>query len=213
MISDYKDAYPGGCCIIVGNGPSLKRVPLEFLYQYPTFGQNKIYLLEGFTPTFYICTDPSGVIDRDIVNNMQTIRFTRAGTGFADTNEFKLSSRKYFSRRPDIEVYEGWSVTFISLQLAYYLGFMTVLLVGVDFRYIEGQENHFAPGYGDPIQWDEASLRKGREGIIQSMEFAREAFDFDGRKIINLTEGTALEVFELGNISDWMPEKAGIEGA
>ena len=209
MITDYKDTYRNGTCVIVGNGPSLNTVPLDFLYQYPTYGQNKIYMLEGFTPTFYVCTDPSGVIDRDTVNEMQTIRFTRRGTGFKYTNEFVTTNRRYFSTRPDIEVYEGYCVTFISLQLAYYMGFSTVLLVGVDARYVEGEENHFAEGYGDPIQWDDASMDKGRIAIDQSMAFARNAFEKDGRKIINLTEGTALKVFELGTISDWMPEMTG----
>lgn len=212
MISDFKDTFPGGCCIIIGNGPSLDTVPREFLYQYPTFGQNKIYVaLEGFTPTFYVTSDSDNVIDHDQIDRLECIKFTKRGLGFKGSNEFKLTARKCFSYHPEIEMYEGYSVTYISLQLAYYMGFETVLLVGVDHRYEKGKNNHAGSGYGDAMRWDAHSLEKGEREINRSMGMAEGAYRNAQRRIINLNPTSRMKIFEFGNISEWMP--VGIEGA
>ena len=55
---DLADKHRGETCLIIGNGPSLNDVPLEFLHKYPSFGTNRIYLKEGFTPTYYCSVNP-----------------------------------------------------------------------------------------------------------------------------------------------------------
>lgn len=47
--------------LVIGNGGSLAEMPLEFLKRYPSIGSNHIFLLEGFTPTFYTAIDPMGL--------------------------------------------------------------------------------------------------------------------------------------------------------
>jgi len=134
---------------------------------------------------------------------MSCVKFTREGTGFINTHEFKTTISRIFSKRPDITVYEGYSVTYISLQLAYYMGFTTVLLVGCDHRYKQNEENHFVDGYGDAMNWNERSLAKGEGGIIEAMIMARIEYEKDNRRIINLTQDSNLKVFEIDNINNW----------
>jgi hypothetical protein len=58
---DLKDKHKGETCIIIGNGPSLKEIPQDFLKKYPTFGTNRIYAikhLEGFHPVYYASVNP-----------------------------------------------------------------------------------------------------------------------------------------------------------
>jgi hypothetical protein len=92
------------------------------------------------------------------------------------------------------------------------MGFSKVLLVGVDHRYsFEGQpnqeliaqgpdpnhadENYFSNG----AKWHAPDLKKSEEAY----QMAKDAFEKDGREILNLTPNSALEVFEKGDIQEW----------
>jgi hypothetical protein len=109
-------------------------------------------------------------------------------------------------------VYEGHTVTFVSMQLAFFMGFRTVLLVGVDHRYIyEGppnerhvmkgdDPNHFSPDYFKGMEWHNPDLERSEAAY----RMAREAFEKNGGRILNLTEGSALEVFDRCDLSEWI---------
>jgi len=208
MISDFKNRHLGDTCIIVGNGRSLNLIPRDFLDLYPTFGQNAIYLMRDFSPTYYVAADPSN-LDANEINNIKCPKFVREGSGLDNCHEFRLTRQHIFSKHPDIVLYEGYSVTFVSLQLAYYMGFTTVLLVGVDHRYIpydidkESDPNHFIDTYGGITDWSPQSLAKGAKFIVEAMLLAKVAYENDGRRIINLTQGSNLKVFQIDNINNW----------
>lgn len=214
MITDYRNRHRGQTAVIIGTGPSLRAVPRSFLESYFTFGQNKCYLnkppLEHFTPTYYVTSDPDHDIDRIAVDSMNCVKFTRENTGFRNTNEFRVERIKTFSKHPDMFVYEGYSVTFISLQLAYYMGFVTVLLVGCDHGYtpykagVEKDPNHYADDYEGKTNFDPRALAKGEREIPASMEMARIAYESDGRRVINLTPNSNLKVFPMGRLEDWI---------
>ena len=214
MISDFKDKHAGDTCIIIGNGPSLRLVLRPFIDSYVTYGQNKCYLNEpplvNFTPDYYVTSDPDGDIDHSIVDNMPCVKFTKKGLGFINAHEFILTRKHIFSTRPDIELYEGYSVSFVSLQLAYYMGFTTVLLVGVDHRYkpynpeTEDDPNHYTKEYKGKTDFNEKALAKGALYINESMILANEAYKRDGRRIVNLTENSNLKMFEFDSIENWM---------
>ena len=96
-------------------------------------------------------------------------------------------------------------MTHAALQVAYYLGFQTVVLIGLDHRYeyqgnpgeervlIGPDPNHFCENYfGHGQKWDNLQL-------VESDYYdahAREAYEADGRKIIDATIGGACPVFE-----------------
>jgi hypothetical protein len=117
-----------------------------------------------------------------------------------------------FSREPDRWIYEGHTVTYVSLQIAYYMGFRTVLLVGVDHKYdyegmpnqekrAEGKDvNHFHPDYfADGTRWHNPDLFRSR----LSYQMAKTVYEIDGRRIVNLTPESELQVFETGDIGEW----------
>lgn len=202
-------------CLVIGNGPSLKNVPLDFLKKYPSFGSNRIYLLEGFTPTYYVCVNPlvRQQFEKEILG-LDCTKFLGGGDPIPAPDIYSLRSgiAPLFSYSPMHWVYEGYTVTFVSLQLAYYMGFTTVLLVGVDHRYefvgnpndqvMAGgvDVNHFDEKYFSDVVWNNPDLERSTEAYI----LAREAYEPTGRKIINLTPNSALEVFEKGTIEEWM---------
>jgi hypothetical protein len=207
--NNLHNKHVGETCIVVGNGPSLRNVPDEFLCTYPTFGTNRIYL--RFTPDYYVAINPL-VIDnnRDEIDLLMCPRFIRGGMGLGGY-QLQRSSIAPFSFEPLKWVHEGWTVTYVCLQLAYWMGFTTVLLVGVDHRYtfngkpnekrrMEGDDpNHFDPDYFRGQEWNNPDLARSEDYY----EIARDVYAQAGRRIVNLTEGSALDVFEKGTIAEW----------
>ena len=199
-----RNRHKGETALVIGNGPSLSDVPREFLTMYHSFGTNRIYLLDGFTPTYYVAVDPVAIepFISDI-DNMDCEKFLKSHfTTHLITNAIPLHSSAIpaFSREPDKWIYEGWSVIYVCLQLAFYMGFSTVLLVGVDHNYAEDSANYFDPEYKNGVDgWHAPDLERSE----RSYHMAKTVYDFDGRKIINLTPGSALDVFEKGRIEEW----------
>jgi hypothetical protein len=92
------------------------------------------------------------------------------------------------------------------------MGFSTVLLVGVDHRYeYQGMPNEEQLAVGpDPNHFDQNYFTGGVRWNLPDLEMseasyqlAREAFERDGRRIVNLTPGTALDVFPKEKWRKW----------
>lgn len=220
MWERFRNRHAGQTCVIIGNGPSLNSVSQEFLYEYPTFGTNRIYLREGFTPTYYVAVNPLV-----IHQSLDSIRGLRSAgkfiaANFADQVEGSLPLRSipvpHFSFVPDQYVYEGHTVTFVALQIAHFMGFEKVLLVGVDHRYeysgepnalsiAEGPDvNHFHSEYfSNGTRWHNPDLKKSEEAY----EMANQAFLLSDRRVINLTPNSALNVFLKADIPGALPPK------
>lgn len=215
--NELQNKHQGETGLVIGNGPSLNEIPQDFLWEYPSFGTNKIYLMDGFQPTYYVAVNPlvieqAGNTVRDIDYDAKFI--TAFYTEHLVTDALPLYSSVFpsFSRTPDQWIYEGFTVTYVCLQLAFYMGFDTVLLVGCDHKYeFEGfpnavgiawgeDSNHFHPDYFSGGQkWHNPDLVNSEKAY----RMAKNVFDNAGRRIVNLTPGTALEVFEKGDWHEW----------
>jgi hypothetical protein len=90
------------------------------------------------------------------------------------------------------------------MQLAYYMGFQQVILIGVDHNFKDkgeahklvtstgADENHFHPDYfGKGVKWQLPDL----ETSEIAYQFAREAYEADGRQILDATVGGKLTIF------------------
>ena len=226
----FHNAHRGERCFIVGNGPSLNAVDLRRLQGERTFGVNGIYLKRdemGFEPTYYIVEDPLYMQQHaERINQIDyAVRFfperyidlvpnPGENTCFLlfDWSLYKPASSGYREPRfsTDIErrVGTGGSVTFVALQVAFYMGFDPVYLVGMDhnivvpptaehvirnrYRFAGSDPNHFRSdcGAGTEVylpQWDV---------VNRGFTRARDAFECDGRRIYNATTGGKLELFE-----------------
>lgn len=209
-----KDRFKGERCFIIGNGPSLKNTDLRKLAGEFTFGLNRIYLnyeAMGFEPTFYCCVN-SLVIEQFYreINRIKSIKFVREGTENLITDHINtwfvrsLDGHDFNREFESCGWYEGWTVTYCAMQVAYYLGFSTVILVGVDHNFqnvgrpnqaVEADssdQNHFHPDYfGKGIKWHYPDLERSEK----SYRIARKVYRSDGRQILDATVGGKLTVF------------------
>ncbi len=101
-------------------------------------------------------------------------------------------------------LWEGATVTYVSMQVAFHLGFSQVILIGVDHSFAtkgkpnttvvsEGDDpNHFSGSYfGKGFRWQLPDLDTSELGYIR----AREAYREDGREILDATVGGKLTVY------------------
>jgi glycosyltransferase involved in cell wall biosynthesis/Flp pilus assembly protein TadD/uncharacterized Rossmann fold enzyme len=214
-IERFKNLHKGQRCVIIGNGPSLNKMDLSFLENEICFGMNRIYLLFEkwkFRPTYYTAVNPlllEQSVDEILEIKAPKFLSNKAAPFFKNASDdiiFVQSIPKwYFSYDPCEGLCEGWTVTFFSMQLAYYMGFKEVVLIGVDHHYVtqgkpnsevesQGNDaNHFHPEYfGKGTRWNLPDLEKAEF----SYKMARQAFEADGRRIIDATVGGRLSIFK-----------------
>lgn len=216
LVANLYNAHRGQSVIIVCNGPSLNGVSKQMLAENVTIGMNKIFMWP-FVPNYFVCVNPL-VLQQSWgrIHDLNTIRFVSEKTPDPVAQNSSLmvlhsQPAPIFSYEPARYVWEGHTVTFVALQLAFYMGFTKVGLVGLDHRYeFEGQPNekllmegddpnHFTSIYFKGHEWHAPDLPKAEFAF----GLAKEAFEADGRKIFNLTPNSALEVFRKMNIDKW----------
>lgn len=212
-IRRFRDAYAGQRCVIIGNGPSLKDTDLDLLRNEFTFGLNRIYLLFaelGWETTFHVvvnqlvveqCAEDFKRIRVPLFTTMPNLTFLRGAQNAVYLNTF---NRPRFFTDVNHGIWEGATVTYVAMQLAYYMGFTEVVLVGVDHRFaVTGPASqvvestgpdgsHFDPNYfGKGFRWQLPDLETSE--IAYTM--ARRQFESQGRRIVDATVGGALTVF------------------
>ena len=209
-----KNKHLGKRCFIIGNGPSLNEMDLSLLRDEITFGLNRIYLLFdkiGFNSTYFVSVNKY-VIEQSVaeIERLSCMRFiswdARNNIQFTpDTVILRSRSGLGFSLDVSTQgIWEGATVTYVAMQLAYYMGFSEVILIGVDHDFeTEGEPhklvvsqgddpNHFDPHYfGKGFKWQLPDLKMSE----RAYELARSAFENDGRRIVDATVGGKLQVF------------------
>ncbi|MFM7526930.1 MAG: tetratricopeptide repeat protein [Nodosilinea sp.] len=218
---DHKRAF------IIGNGPSINLTDLDLLKDEVTFGVNGIFLKSrdtGFVPTFYVVEDHLVAEDRQeaIANFQGSIKLFPISLAYciqekSDTLFFDHRPRKSypdgfdFSTDASICTYTGCTVTFTCMQLAYFLGFKEIYLIGVDCDYSipedikvdqeyavgtldmdSDDKNHFHPDYfGKGYRWHDPQVHKMKEAYQEARRVCNET-EVD---MCNATIGGKLEVF------------------
>lgn len=217
-IRKFKNIHAGEDCFIIGNGPSLNKMDLERLNSYHTFGMNKIYLIfeRVNLQLSYLVAVNSLVIEqsKDVYEKIDTpvfLSYKNSKNVIANKpNIYRLFTKYpederswYFSSTLEKPIYEGCTVTFVTLQIAFYMGFRRVFLVGVDHNFVqkgkpheqqimkEEDVNHFDPNYFKGNAWHLADL----EGSEVSYQLAKYAYYHDGREIFDATVDGKLQVF------------------
>lgn len=96
-----------------------------------------------------------------------------------------------FSEKIEWGIYGGSTVTYGCIQMAIYMGFKEIFLLGVDCNYLTNSNNNYF--FEEKVQ-DTLNHREDR--MIMSYRAAKKYADEHGVKIYNATRGGMLEVFE-----------------
>jgi hypothetical protein len=224
----FYNKYKGERCVIIGNGPSLNDVDLGKIQNEYTFGVNSLYYKSrenGFVPSFFVVEDSSVMKENIVEIKKYNAQYKFFPTIYKDlhgdeknTFFFKMNRGFYEKSSPNFCVprfstdfskiaYCGQSVTYINLQLAYFMGFTEVYLVGMDFSYVIPEShsrkgdvllsdtddlNHFHKDYfGKGKTWKDPKLDR----VLMNYKQAKLSFESCGRTIMNATHGGKLDVF------------------
>ena len=223
ILYSLKGKFKGKRCFVLGNGPSLCATDLDALKNEITFASNRIYRIYDQTdwrPTYYVMFDENvakseGVIDG--ANRVNCIKFVRKQGYIAYR---KLSgkvcyphswySRRYldvpeFSEELDKGIYSIATVTYAMIQIARWMGFEEIYLLGVDNKYAyslkrdgsivrnEGVISYFSTN-SEEIP-DQSTASATWECEI-AYEYAEKYSRHHGFRIYNATRGGFLEIFE-----------------
>jgi hypothetical protein len=180
-----------------------------------TFGLNRIYLLFpklNFTTTFFVCVNYHVIkqFASDIEklpmpkfiswHSRRNIKFT------SDTMYLRISNdiENTFSKNPYNKIWDGATVTYAAIQLAYFLGFTKVYLIGVDHNFsttgkphslITSQSedpNHFDPNYfAKGFQWQLPDLETSEKAYKKALQ----TFTENNREIYDATIDGKLNIF------------------
>ena len=241
-IWEYQNKHKGERCFILGTGPSLDKQNLKELKNEITFGCNLIFRNfdnMGFEPTYYTAEDFFFFRrhDKEISGMGNTVKFI---PNFR--NSLTYNGKTIFMNIiPDDVIYEDfpffsinagkrlWSAanaTFLNLQLAYFMGFSEVYLLGIDHEYnfpasmrVFNQNDmrlnnkdtsHFIKGAYDPKEAYHFPILKRSEKAYAK---AKLAFELNNRKIVNCTPGTKLDIFEKESLEKVLKTKKPVSKA
>lgn len=221
-LAELKDKYRGERCFIIGNGPSLRQTDVSRLKNEFTFGMNRVYLAFdewGFATSFLVsindlvieqCVDDFLALDMPRFFSWRARRFFPSDRAAAQMPTFLYTTYDIpkFARDARFRLWEGATVTYVCLQLAFHMGFEQAILIGVDHSFktqgeanrtvvSEGDDpNHFAPDYfGKGFRWQLPDLDTSE----QAYWLARRAWEADGRQVLDATIGGKLTVFPKTN--------------
>ncbi len=216
-----KNKYQGQRCVIIGNGPSLNIEDLEKLKNEYTFASNKIFLCFDETewrPTFYSVEDTLVLKQNaDLIKNVEadyklfpdftlsSLKYDRENIAFKFSHKNPFPKLPYFYNDTEEIFYWGSTIVYTQIQLAFYMGFSEIYLIGVDYTYnvpskkkgknvlvSEGEVNHFHKDYRKP----------GEKWHIPNLEYHEKSFERVNKeveqrniKVFNATRGGKLEAF------------------
>lgn len=222
---DLRKQRTSNRCFIIGNGPSLRASDLDLLENEDCFGCNEIYKIYSKTswrPKYYV------IIDRYSKSSPEIIRDIECGTMFLsdyywrfnqvlreDTiclhQSYNWNENQYkFSSDVAKKIICSPTVTYASMQIAAYLGYKEIYLLGVDHNYAfefapdgsvvnTGQKNtHF---FKDEIPED---IIADVWGMTKAYESCRNYAKQNNIIVKNATRGGRLKVFDRVDFDELM---------
>lgn len=222
-LAAFRDRHTGRRCFVIGNGPSLKIKDLDRLKNEITFASNKIYLAfdqTSWRPTYYSAVDKLIISPAykkiNALNQTATFFpyfFRKYDVRFEDSTYFYFVHEAFypdlprFSLNPIDKVFSGYTVTYVLLQLALYMGIREIYLIGVDFCYNIDQQNYedndqIMVSDGTGSHFHSGYLKSGDRLFQPNLHLHEKAYLAAGRatekaggSIFNATRGGRLTVF------------------
>lgn len=213
QIESFKNIHQGKRCFIVATGPSLNMDDLERLRTNDEICLSMNSIWRAFDkvewrPYYYLAEDYRTYNQYGAVMENMNVRYLFLG----DTNkvywskEHKKNMIKYhyafefsevkcpkFTEDFSRKCYAGATVTYSCIQLAVYMGFQEIYLLGVDFTNGKNSNNE---NYKHFYKEEKLTSVGHNKMVYLAYQSAKKYADAHGIKIYNATRGGNLDVFE-----------------
>ena len=233
-ITLFHDAKKGKRCFIIGNGPSLTIEDLDRIKEEDSFAVNRIYKIFDKTewrPTYYVCQDRFVVndVNDDLGFVIKECDYTFLNNSVVLKNKTCINQSNVFyvflddrNRYPEMPLfsediskvlYEGNTVTYTCIQIAVYMGYSEIYLLGIDHNYSKVILNDGTVREDKEIQNYMPGL-EGAQGFLPALDKTELAYqkariicEEKGVQILNATRGGKLEVFKRTGFDSLFPKE------
>lgn len=220
-IRSIKNSHMGGRCFIVATGPSLTMEDLNFIKDEYSFGMNSSVLVldkTEWTPDIFGIQDEYvyAKVERDLLEKSKSRLAGRILVSNTIRNLFPSSRQfhnfflhyldhKYnhektgeirFSEDCSAVIYDDYSIIFSLMQLALYMGFKEIYLLGSDCNYNNEKAHFIDHGAKDPF-----AANAGSRLIYVHSKF-KDFAEKHGVKVVNCTRGGMLEIYPRMQLED-----------
>lgn len=229
-IRRFGDCHKGERCFIIGNGPSLIPEDLELLKNEICFGTNRIYYMfdkTSWRPTYYFSIDNdvlskeiSEVKKQNIRHKFINVSAKKYGRIENDNIHYIYVYGKFHIKRinimqetfsDDVSKYfsETCSATCTCIEMAVYMGFKNIYLLGMDHKYAQMVTSDGKKIIDNNIKTYFNGMKNGEkiaiayiDNVTSSYEVCNQYAKSKGVNIYNATRGGYLEVFERVNLDE-----------
>lgn len=232
QLKKFRNIHKGQRCFIIGTGPSLTTEDLELLKDEVCFGSNRIFEIYPRTewrPTYYINQDYA-LLQKYVreVNELTPramflpIDVKPAFGSNPLAHFFVLRHKDYYPNDADFSqklhhyLGQGFTVTYGAIQMARYMGFSEVYLLGIDHNYSislnekgipvlnEGTQDYFQGSTASNKGLNLPRVVESTVAYMTARKFADRHSDF---AVYNATRGGKLEAFERVKLEDVLAGK------
>ena len=223
-LARFKDIHKGEICVITGNGPSLNARDLQLLHEkgVVTFASNRVYNIfeqTDWRPTYYVSEDVNvlrGIQDKAAavpakakfmpinLKWYENVDIPGANYFYMD---YSQGDPETFGISLDVphSIVCRSTVTTTCMQLAIYMGFSEIYLIGVDHSFAKMVDkdgnviidnsirSHFVDNYNSDIEDLGYNIDATTQAYLNVEQLSRKLGSF---RIFNATRGGKLEVYE-----------------
>lgn len=235
--SDLMNIHKGGRCFILGSGKSIARQDLSFLKNEISFSLNLFYLHDDydlFKPRYHVFSGMANHPDVSLEKGLEIyreiekkIRSEILFLNYKDlpfvtkNNLFNNNVVRYVQYTKPIEtihkyginmdypIYKVYNVAMVAMQIAFYMGFKEIYLLGLDHDWVirKAQNNYNEHFYnplksivdrGEPLGWKVEDLESQfwlSMVLWRQYKELKKYADQKEVKIFNATEGGILDIF------------------
>ncbi len=223
---ELKNKYEGKRCFIIATGPSLTNEDILKLRNEYTFSMNAMCLKYNelnWVPTFYGIQDEKvfhklkDYIDNPMVKEILVDgRYKKECGNYSNWKFFPRYSsynsfdayfhdtyRVLFSDDAHLVVYDGFTITYSLIQIAVYMGFKEIYLLGCDCGYSKDPSKRYFVDHGVVG----TNVNNYSERFFAAYKAADEYAKSHNVSIFNATRGGQLEIFPRVDLDNIIPKQ------